>query len=204
VCLLAAVLAVGLGLATALALGWRSPIPRRAPDWTNTDLLWRQYGDGSAKITDDGYQVRLHEPDQRAWAVTNQPVTNFELEVDVHSLGPSGDVGYGVLYRYQDLSNTYLFAIGSDGYYTIAVVRNGALFPLHAWQQWPHVRRGVATNRLRVGCQRTLCRFYINGEFTAEITDDTFLSGAVGLWAESFSDNTLEVVFNRMRLWFLN
>lgn len=202
--LLAAVLAVGLGFATALALGWRSAVPRRAPDWTTTDLLWRQYGAGSATSTGDGYRVRLLGPSQQAWAVANQSVTDFELELDVHSLIPSQDVGYGVLYRYQDLSNTYLFAIGSDGYYTIAVVRSGELSPLQAWQQWPHVRRGAATNRLRVSCQRTLCRFYINGEFTAEIIDDAFLRGDVGLWAESFSDASLEVVFNGIRLWSLN
>jgi hypothetical protein len=78
------------------------------------------------------------------------------------------------------------------------------LTPLRAWQQWPHVRRGAATNRLRIRCHGALCRFFINGEFTAEIVDGTFLVGNVGLWAQSFSDNGLKVEFTGIRLWSLN
>jgi hypothetical protein len=203
-CLLVTVLVVGLGLVAALALGWRSPTPHRAPDWSTADLVWRGYGAGSATITNEGYRIRLLGPDQRAWAVANQPVSDFELELDVHSLGTSEDVDFGLLYRYQDLSNTYLFAIGGDGYYTIAIVRQGQQFPLRAWQQWPHVRRGAATNRLRIRCRQTLCRFYVNGEFTAEISDDAFLTGSVGFWAQSFSDAGVDVVFEELRLWSLD
>ncbi|MGD9100379.1 MAG: hypothetical protein PVF45_07855, partial [Anaerolineae bacterium] len=108
------------------------------------------------------------------------------------------------LYRYQDPANYYLFAIGGDGYYTIAVVQRGALIPLRTWQQWPHVRRGAATNRLRVRCTGTVCRFYVNGEFTAQITHDAFRAGDLGLWAQTFSDDALDVVFDEMRLWSLN
>ena len=201
VSLLATVLAVGLGLVAAFLLGWRTPTPRRAPDWTFDDLIWTQHGDGVAAITNEGYQIRLAQPDQRAWAVADQPVTDFDVEVVVRSAVPSEDVGYGLLYRYQDRANYYLFAIGGDGYYTIAVVHKGELTPLQVWQQWPHVRRGAATNRLRVRCEETRCRFHINDEFTTEIENDLFLAGHLGLWAETFSDDGLGVVFGRVRLW---
>lgn len=202
--LTALVLLVGLGLATALALGWRSPVPRRAPDWTAADLIWRQYGDGWTAATGAGYQVQLTQPERRAWAVAARPVADFELQLDVRSLLPSEDVGYGVLYRHQDAANYYLFAIGGDGYFTITLVRKGEPIPLRVWQQWPHVRRGAATNRLRVRCQAALCRFYVNDEFTAEIMDATFLSGEVGLWAQTFSDAALTVAFEELRLWRLD
>jgi D-aminopeptidase len=74
---------------------------------------------------------------------------------------------------------------------------------LRVWQGWPHVRRGAAANRLRVRCEGATCRFYVNGEFTAEVTDNTFLAGDVGLWAQTFSDDALDVVFEGMRLWSL-
>ena len=199
--LLAMVLTIGLGLAAALLLGWRSPTPHRAPDWTFDDLLWTQYGDGSVTMADDGYQMRLSQPYQRAWAVADQPVADFEAEVVVHSLFPSEDVGFGLLYRYQDQANYYLFAVGGDGYYTVAVVQEGELTPLQVWQQWPHIRRGAAINRLRVRCEDTRCQFHINDEFTAETRNDVILTGYLGLWAETFSDGGLEVVFEKVRLW---
>ncbi len=201
--LLLIVLAAGLGSVAALALGWRSPTPLRAPDWTGADLAWRQQGDGLATAATDGYRIRLSNPDQRAWAVAGQRAADFDLELDTHAASSNGDVGYGVLYRYQDADNYYLFVIGNDGYYAIAIVREGKLTPFRTWQQWPHVHRGHAINRLRVRCEAMLCRFYINGEFTAEIVDDAFLDGHLGLWAQNFSNDSLEVVFDRIRLWSL-
>jgi len=207
--LLAVILALGLGLAAALALGWRSPTPRRPPDWTAPGSVWREHGDSTAIFDDADNQqaslrVRLTQPDQRAWATAGHKVSDFDLELDTRSLISSEDIGYGLLYRYQNPANTFLFAIGGDGHYTIAVIQNGTLTPLRAWQQWPHVRRGAAANRLRVRCVGAVCRFYINGEFTAEVTDDAFLSGDLGLWTQTFSDHALDVIFEELRLWSLN
>ena len=202
--LLVTVLVAGLGLVAALALGLGSPTPRRAPDWTATGAAWRRFGDGSVTASDDSYEISLSQPGQRAWAVANLSIADFDLELNVRSLLPSEDVGFGLLYRYQDPANHYLFAIGGDGYYTIARIQGGKQTPLRAWQQWPHVRRGAATNRLRVRCREARCRFYVNGEFAAEITDDAFLAGKLGLWAQSFSDDVLAVRFYGMRLWSLN
>ncbi len=201
VSLLALVVGTGLGLVVALALGWRTPTPHRAPDWTATASTWRQYGDGTATVAGKSYHLRLSQADQHAWAIAGQQVADFVLELDARSLLPSEDAGYGLLYRYQDPANYYLFNVGGDGYYTVAVVRQGALTPLRPWQEWPHVRRGAATNRLRVQCAGAACRFYVNGEFTAEVIDDTFLSGDVGLWGQTFSDEALDVVFEGMRMW---
>jgi hypothetical protein len=188
---------------TALALGWRSPTPRRAPDWIATSSDWNWHGDGTAIPTDDGYQLRLSQPDQHAWAIADRQAVDFDVELDTHSLIPSEDVGFGLLYRIQNSANYYLFAVGGDGYFTIAMVRDNVLTPLRTWQQWPHVHRGAAANRLRVHCAGKVCRFFINGEFTAELTDDTFVAGGLGLWAQTFSDDALRVVFEEMRLWSL-
>jgi hypothetical protein len=200
---LVTVLVVGLGIVVALALGWRTPTPRRAPDWTAADLSWQGYGDGSATAVNSTYHIHLSQPDQRAWVVASQPVVDFDLEVDLRSRASNDDIGAGVLYRYQDGDNHYLFAVGSDGYYTIALVQEGELTPLHTWQQWPHIRRGDGTNRLRVQCIAALCRFYINGEFLTEIQDDAFLNGNTGLWAQNFTNDELDAVFEELRLWSL-
>lgn len=202
--LLALVGVVGLGLLGALALGWRTPTPRRPPDWTALGADWKAAGDGTATVTDQGYQLRLSQSGQSVWAIAGQQVADFDLELDARSRIPGQDVGYGLLYRYQDASNYYVFAIGGDGYYTVALLQAGTQTALRAWQPWPHVHRGAAGNRLRIHCQGPDCRFYVNGEFTAEVIDDTFLSGDVGLWGQTFSDDALNVVFEDMRVWSLN
>jgi hypothetical protein len=204
VALLSAILVAGMGLVIALALGWRSPTPRRAPDWTLGELSWTAYGDAFATSTLDSYRLRLSQPNERAWVVAHPPIDAFELEVDVHSQGDGSEVDTGVLYRYRDAENHYRFAIDRDGYYTIAIIRAGKLSPIRDWQQWPHIRRGDTTNRLRVYCKATLCRFYINNEFLTEVRDDTFLSGSLSLWAENSTDTTSEVVFGALHIWSID
>jgi len=204
VSLLATVLLVGLSLIAALALGWRAPTPRRSPDWTADDApMLQAQGDGTLTLTPAGYRWHLSAPDQHSWATIGRRVTHFDIELLARSSLDSEDIGYGVLYRYQDRDNYYLFAVAGDGYYTIAVVRDGHRIPIRDWQEWPHVRRGAASNRLRVRCRDATCRFYVNGEFTAEITDRTFLTGDLGLWVETFSDPALIVTFEQVRLWLL-
>jgi hypothetical protein len=188
-------------MVAALKLGWRSPTPLRPPDLTLAAADWTWFGDGVGLVTPAGYRVHLTRSDARAWATAGRRFGDGEIELRLRSLAPAEDVGVGLLWRYQDAANHYLFAIGGDGYYTVALVRAGELIPLRPWQQWPHVHRGVAVNRLRVRCRGPVCRFFINDEFTAEVTDATFLSGDVGLWAQTFSDPALDVAFEEMRVW---
>lgn len=197
------VLVTGLGIAAALALGWRSPTPRRSPDWEEADIQWAAYGEGSTTTSPDGYSIRFSQPEQRGWAVGDRLVSDFDIELEARS-SASQNVDYGLLYRYQDADNHYRFGVGTDGYYFIGVVRDGETTPIRTWQQWPHVRRGDQANRLQVRCEGSICRFYINGEFAAEVTDDTFLEGRIGVWAENFSEHPLEVTWPRLRVWELN
>lgn len=204
VSLLIIVLAVGFGLAAALALGWRSPTPRRTPDWEDADIQWTPYGEGLNTSSGAAYSLRLSQPEQRGWAVGDPWASDFDLELDARSSAPDENVDYGLLYRYQDPENYYRFGIGNDGYYYIGIVRDGKATAVRTWQQWPHVRRGDQTNRLRVRCKGPTCRFYINGEFTAEITDGAFREGKIGVWAESYSDQPLDVTWFGIRLWALD
>jgi hypothetical protein len=145
--------------------------------------------------------VRLSESGQRAWFVSEQIFDDFEAELVIRCLLPSEDIGFGLLYRFQDAESYHLFGIGSDGYYTIAAVDQGHYTFARPWQEWPHVRQGIATNRLRLTCQDQVCGFYINGEHVTKLEGDTVNQGALGLWAQTFSDDELDLVFQEMRVW---
>ena len=58
--------------------------------------------------------------------------------------------------------------------------------PLVTWQQFPHIRRGRAANRLRVECRGANCDFYINDEYATSVEDDKWIEGDFGLWVHSF------------------
>jgi hypothetical protein len=181
------VLIGALGLILALALGWNSPRPTRPPDWQAP-----------------GLPLDLEAPAQETFLeLLNHPGGDFTLEVEATPLyGPeSGFNGYGLVYRAQDTTHYYTFAVGSDGYYSILRIANGDEAALVEWQQFPHVHRHREANRLRVTCAGAICHFYINDEYTIAVEDDAWLDGDVGLWVRSYGDEPVGIRFLSARMW---
>jgi hypothetical protein len=183
--LMALALAVGLALIAALALGWNNPRPTRPPDWRPAGLPL------SLTTTSNRGAVTL-----LGW-----PNSDFTLEAEALPLSGPGFNGYGLVYRAQDADHYYALAAGSDGYYAVLRVAGGEETALVDWQQFPHIRRGHQANRLRVICSGSTCRFYINDEYATSTVDDTWSTGDVGLWARSFSEESVAVQFIDVRAW---
>jgi hypothetical protein len=182
--LLAAI--VALALIAALALGWNNPRPGRPPDWEAPRLPRRLEA----------------PPGGTALSLLSHPVDDFTLEVIARPLaGPdAGLYAYGLTYRAQDATHYYRFAVGADGYYAVVRVDGESVIPLVTWQQFPHVERGRRPNRLLVTCSGPSCTFRINDEYAATVEDDRWLSGDVGLWAQSSEEGAV-LEFRSVRVW---
>lgn len=177
---------VALSLITALALGWNDPGPRRPVDWTDPTLP----------------RVLEAAPDSSDLALLYRPGGDFTWEVVAQPVAApeSGLYGYGLVYRAQDPSRYYAFAIGGDGYYAVLRVEGDEETSLVPWQQFPHIRRGLELNRLRVTCAGALCDFAINDERAATVEEEMWLSGDVGLVVLGY-DEPISVEFASVRLW---
>jgi hypothetical protein len=183
--LMALVLAGGLALIVALALGWNNPRPTRLPDWQAPGLP--RHLEATA--------------DRAAVALLGWPGADFTLEGETAPISGPEFNGYGLVYRAQDEARYYAFAVGSDGYYAVLRAAGGEETALVEWQQFPHVRRDRQANRLRVTCSGPTCRFYVNDEYATTVEDDAWLAGEVGLWVRSFGDETVAVELLDLRAW---
>jgi hypothetical protein len=185
VALLALVTIAGMALVIALALGLNNPRPLRPPDWEAPDP-----------------PLTLQAPpDATSVELLGRSYGDFTLEVEAVPLSTSGLDGYGLVYRAQDNAHYYAFAIGSDGYYAVLREIGSEETALVEWQQFPHIHRGLRTNRLRVACASASCDFFINDEHAATVEDDTWLVGSAGLWARSLDDSAVTVRFERACVW---
>jgi len=178
-------LAGALALIIALALGLNSPRPTRSPDWQAPSLPLRLEAHSNEAVV----------------TLLGQPSSDFILEGEAVPLSGSDFNGYGLVYRAQNPTHYYAFAVGSDGYYAVLRVEGDEETALVDWQQFPHVHRGRQPNRLRVACTGPPCRFYVNDEYATSVEDDTWLTGDVGLWARGFGDGGLAVQFVSVRVW---
>lgn len=160
-----------LVLVAGLTRGWNSPRPRGRPDW-------------EAQILPRRLDVAPNCP---SVALFDQRGSDFAFEglIQPTKLPKSALVDYGLIYRAQDIDNHYAFLIGADGYYAVMKVEGGRRTALVPWQQFPHIRQGLERNRLLVSCAGPVCTFRINDEYAVTVEDDRWVSGNLGIGAES-------------------
>jgi len=187
VALLALTLALtgGLALSMAIGAGWNNPRPPDPPDWRLPGPLLLQAA----------------PPDGRAVRFLDRPAESFTLEAAATPLSGSEFNGYGLVFRAQEPGRYGVFAVGSDGYLAVLQIEGETETPLLDWQQFPHIRRGRATNRLRISCTDGTCRFWVNDECVTALPDDLGPSGDVGLWVRRFEGEAVRVEFARVAVW---
>jgi len=107
--------------------------------------------------------------------------------------------GYGIIFRYEDGDNYYVFAVDGEGRYSLWRRLPGRWQELrNADEQWtpnPAVNPSGEANRLRIEFDGTLLSGYINDQLVVQLQDDSLRSGAVGIYVASTRDaNTIVTV----------
>lgn len=94
----------------------------------------------------------------------------------------------------------YLFLIQGSGSYAIMRSRGGDVRPLVDWTPSSTIHIGPDSNRLRAVCIDDYLAFYVNGEFMAEVTDDEYTSGQIGLVASASNRLGIRVEFDNLQV----
>lgn len=149
------------------------------------------------------FRMSVYEADFSTWSYPApfHDFTDIALEVDARRVEGPMDNEFGVLLRYQaDTDGFYLFAISSDGFYSIQKYQDEDWVMLVEWTKSPAIRGGEDVNRLRVTAQGPDLRFYANGELLGRVEDATFRSGDVGLLATARDKAGVVVAFDNLRV----
>lgn len=159
------------------------------------------------------------------WSTLDRKFGDFDLRVTARLLeGPIDQNQFGVIFRYRDAQNFYVFRITADGYYSLVRVQNGVQETISDWGITDVIAQGDAPNTLRVIGRGDTFTFYINdtlmplclkGEnensmwanwegpgicFTDELRlsyeDDTFKQGRIALAAGTIDGSDVRVAFD--------
>ncbi len=178
------------------------------------DVLWVKYGSGLS--------------DQVVWSTLDRKFSDFDLRVTTQLIaGPVDQNQYGVIFRYRDSQNFYVFRITSDGYYLLAKVENGLQDKVSDWGQTDAIRQGsTASNEVRIIARGDEFQFFVNdqpvplclkgenrfsmwqepgicvegGELTTVYRDATFKQGRVALAAGTIDGSDIEVAFDDLMI----
>ncbi len=137
------------------------------------------------------------------WSLNQElSVTDFLAEVDAaHLAGPTGGE-YGMVFRYNDESNLYLYVISAEGYYSLLKLQDGQWEVLVDWTESDALNIGEnALNRLGLLAEGTQITLFANSIPLTTVEDDTFASGSIGLAAGTFDEPGLSVSFDNFSYW---
>lgn len=169
---------------------------------------WPIYNDEHVEMAkaETGLALTALKADKyEAWMVSWPVLTDFYLEVTATTGKCSGLDRYGLLARStSDARSAYLFGFTCDGRYSLRIWDGTKFNILIQWKPAPGINQGSeATNRLGFKAQGSQLTLYANGQPLASIEDDTFTSGAFGLFIGSVLTPNFTVTINELDYWEL-
>ncbi len=164
---------------------------------------WKLESDAAAQVTIQNgvLHISVASPNQLAWALAGRSLRDFHLTVEAAQVAGPSDNEYGVLVRVQDRRNFYSFSVSGDGYFLVSRFVDGIRQPLGAdWSPSDAILQGASTNILEVIAQGDRFTFIVNGQQLAQVEDNRFSQGDIGLYAGSFYEGGVEVSFDNLRV----
>ena len=126
-------------------------VREQAGAWLDGAVLQVKYGSGASE--------------EVVWSVLDRKFRDFDLRVTAQlAEGPEDQNQFGVIFRYRDPDDFYIFRITADGYYSLVKVRDGVQEKISDWGVSEAIHQGNAPNVIRVVGQGDRFRFYVNGE----------------------------------------
>ena len=174
--------------------------PMLNPLW---DITIGSTANGNCAFTQGSYHSIIPTPNYfKPCYALNTNYADFAFQVDLTIM--QGDYG-GVLLRANTAHNQfYLFRVGVDGSFDLYNYANDqgsqAARLLTGTSQ---VMKGLnQSNEITVVAQKTTMYFYLNRAYLGSTNDNSYASGEIGVFAESFKNPT-DVAFSNAKVWKL-
>ena len=166
---------------------------------------WALYNQGGAvtEIADDVLRISTSQPGQIWWTNPGRNFDNVIVTVQARQSSGPDDNAYGIICRYQNEQNFYLFLISGDGYYAVGKYQSGndqiVYLTENAQYQFSDViNQGVATNQVRASCIGNELSLAVNGLPLFTTTDPTFVTGDIGVGVSTLEPGTAVVEFDNI------
>lgn len=143
------------------------------------------------------YFIFANYPNAAIWSVRFDNYGDVRLQTHaVRVAGPESGY-YGVVCRFADASNYYMFVVGEDGSYGIGKMLGGSLdFLDKRIDESGAVLRGGTPNLVEGDCLGDTLTLVVNGQTLMQVQDPSHKSGSIGLVAGVASAYGLKVQYN--------
>ena len=157
------------------------------------------------EIAEDSLRISNSLPGELAWANADRNLNDQIINVQARQVSGPDDNAYGVICRYQNEENFYVFLVSGDGHYAIGKYQSGSPQVQYLTGEGQYVfseaiNQGAAQNDIRASCIGSELSLAVNGIPLETVTDPTFVTGDVGLGASTFQPGTTVIEFDSIRV----
>lgn len=171
------------------------------------DCGWATYngGGGIAASENASMQLTVSQPGQVWWTNPGRDFDDIVIKSEARQVSGPDDNAYGLICRYQNVENYYIFLISGDGLYTIGKFQSGNETVIYLtengqFQPSDAIHPGVATNELEVSCIGNELSLAVNGTPLVTVTDPTFVTGDIGVAAGTLQAGTGVFEFDNVQV----
>jgi hypothetical protein len=168
-----------------------------------TQCGWALYNQSGAivEITDGSLSISSNQPGQIWWTNPGRNFDNLIMTAQGRQVSGPNNNAYGLICRYQNEENFYIFLISGDGYYAIGKYQSGSNQIIYLtgdgqYQFSDVINQGVATNQIRASCIGNELSLSVNGLPLATVSDPTFVTGDIGVGVSTLEPGTAVVHFD--------
>jgi hypothetical protein len=146
----------------------------------------------------EGLRVVVSQTNADFWSVAGKRFRDVSISVEATCLDGPSDNDFGVICRYQDRKNFYMFLVSSDGYYGIAKMKDDrhSLIGTEQLQYSGDILPAQTMHRLQADCVGDRLSLSVDGRLLLTVEDGDYTSGDVGLLAGAYSTPGVDVLFD--------
>ncbi len=160
-------------------------------------------GEGSCKFSGNAYHTAAQQSDYFYSCFAATPnFSNFAYQVQMTIV--QGDYG-GIIFRADGAnSKYYYFRIGKDGAYDLTASHDTTFSHdqlLKSGNAPSLIKTGNQTNLVAVVAKGSNLYLYVNQKFLAQVSDNTYKSGQIGVFGGDFASKSADVAFTNAQVW---
>ena len=150
------------------------------------------------------YVVEI-QPGSNMWlfsTYTTLDLTNSRAEADLTLASGDTDAGVGLLLRYQDTNNFYLFEINGAGHFD-SFKRVLGTWADSGWASSSAINPMGQSNHVVFAASGNTLSAWINGTLVLTVTDSSLSHGSAGFYTEALGSTPVKAVIDNLKIWSL-
>lgn len=155
----------------------------------------------SVYYSEGEYFIEVNPDNYYAWSNPYQWFEDVIIQVVGYPYQTTGEGDYGVLCRYQDVDNFYALEISEDGYYSIWKMENGETISLVDWEYSAVIPTDGSQVLITAGCIENRLVLVVGETVLAEVIDNSFSAGDVGLIAGTWNTGGFIIGFDNYEVY---